>query len=204
MDEIIELWNQGGWPMIPLALCSIAGLTIIIERSIGLRANKLVPTQIIAVMQAFKNEDSVPTVQIACKTKSSPMSRVAEALLEVRNESHSYQVETLNAVGRREVERMERGLLTLEIVAGVSPLLGLLGTVLGMVTVFDAVTAQGLGDAQVLSEGISEALITTVTGLTIAIPAMAFHSFYMRKVDSLATQIHEYAAQFIIKISSSN
>ena len=87
----------------------------------------------------------------------------------VRN-SHSYQVETLNAVGRREVERMERGLLVLEIVAGVAPMLGLLGTVLGMVTVFDAVTAQGLGDAQVLSEGISEALITTITGLTIAIP----------------------------------
>jgi biopolymer transport protein ExbB len=190
--------------MIPLAFCSIAGLTVIIERSIGLRTASLIPTQIIAVMQAYKNEDSVPTVEIACKTKTSPLSRIAEALLEVRNESHSYQVETLNAVGRREVERMERGLLILEIVAGVSPLLGLLGTVLGMVTVFDAVTAQGLGDAQVLSEGISKALITTITGLTIAIPSMAFHSYYMRRVDSLASQIHEYAARFVVKLSGSD
>jgi len=203
MNELIEMWNQGGWPMVPLAVCSIAGLAVIIERSIGLRGGSLVPSQIVAVMHAYKNEDSVPTVQIACKTKTSPLSRIAEALVEVRNESHSYQVETLNAVGRREVERMERGLLVLEIVAGVSPLLGLLGTVLGMVTVFDGITVEGV-DAQVLSAGISEALITTVTGLSIAIPALGFHSFYMRKVDSLAAEINEHAAQFLIKLSGSN
>ena len=86
MEELVELWNQGGWPMIPLAACSIAGLAVIIERSIGLRTQAMIPKQIVAVMQAYKNEDSVATVQIACKTKNSPMARIAEALLDVRQE----------------------------------------------------------------------------------------------------------------------
>ena len=96
--------------------------------------------------------------------------------------------------------RLDRGLIVLEIVAGISPLIGLLGTVLGMVTVFDAIAVQGLGNAQVLSEGISKALVTTVGGLCVAIPALAFHSIFSRRVESLAVEMHDLATGFLSKL----
>jgi biopolymer transport protein ExbB len=91
-------------------------------------------------------------------------------------------------------------LIALEIVAATSPLLGLLGTVLGMVTVFNAINAEGLGNAQVLSGGISEALITTVTGLIVAIPALAFYSYFSKRVESLANELHEIGTLFIARL----
>ncbi|MDP7639362.1 MAG: MotA/TolQ/ExbB proton channel family protein, partial [Candidatus Hydrogenedentes bacterium] len=95
---------------------------------------------------------------------------------------------------------LERGLTLLEIVAGISPLIGLLGTVLGMVTVFDAITAEGIGNPQVLSNGISKALVTTVAGLCIAIPSLAFHSYFSRRVESLAMEMQDVAMGFITKV----
>jgi biopolymer transport protein ExbB len=112
--------------------------------------------------------------------------------------------DALNASGRREMERLERGLLVLEVVAGVAPLLGLLGTVLGMVSVFDAITAEGLGNAQVLSSGISEALVTTVTGLIIGIPALALYSYYVKRTDSLAIELHELGTSFVLRLAESS
>jgi biopolymer transport protein ExbB len=95
---------------------------------------------------------------------------------------------------------LERGLTMLEIIANVSPLIGLLGTVLGMVTVFDAVTAQGLGNPQILAAGISQALITTIAGLCVAIPALAFHGIYSKRVDELSIEMQERATAFLAKL----
>jgi biopolymer transport protein ExbB len=109
-------------------------------------------------------------------------------------------MQTMEAVGRTQVGVLERGLTLLEIIAGTSPLLGLLGTVLGMVTVFNAITLQGIGNPQVLSKGISQALITTVAGLCVAIPALASHSWLARRVDDLADEMHHRAAGFLGKV----
>ena len=114
---------------------------------------------------------------------------------------NGYQLlETMNSMGRRQLSYLERGLIVLEIIAGVSPLLGLLGTVLGIVTVFGAISMSGVGNPQVLSAGISKALITTVAGLTIAIPALACHGLLSRRADDLAAEMHERATSFIMKL----
>ena len=108
----------------------------------------------------------------------------------------------MHAAGRTQVGTLERGLTVLEIITGISPLLGLLGTVLGMVTVFNAITAAGLGNPQVLSGGISKALVTTVAGLTVAIPALACHTWFSRRVDDLAVEMQDRATGFIAKLQS--
>jgi biopolymer transport protein ExbB len=96
------------------------------------------------------------------------------------------------------VGQLERGLTVLEMVAGVSPLIGLLGTVLGMVTMFSAITAQGTSNPQVVSGGISEALITTVGGLAVAIPAVAAHALLSRRVEQYAIEMQERATSFLV------
>ncbi len=113
---------------------------------------------------------------------------------------HAQAIETMRAVGRTQVGQLERGLSVLEIVAGISPLVGLLGTVLGMVTVFNAVTAQGLGNPRVLSDGISEALITTVGGLCVAIPAFAAHTLLARRVEAYAIEMQDRATSFLVML----
>jgi len=122
----------------------------------------------------------------------------------VRSLSHEQIVDTMQAVGRREVERLERGLVALEVIAGISPLIGLLGTVLGMVAVFDAISVQGLGDAQVLSAGISKALVTTIAGLGVAIPTLAFHGYFTKRVESMAIEMQEIATNLSTKLSVPN
>ena len=188
--------------MIPLGLCSIAALTIIIERIYALRRPYNIPVSILDMVEVYQGEDSAsPALQI-CRKNKSPFAGLIESLIESRRLRYDQLLETLNAAGRREVERMGRGLIILEVVAGVSPLIGLLGTVLGMVTVFDAISTYGLGDTQVLSDGISEALVTTVAGLMIAIPALAFHSYFSNKVESMAIEMQDHATHFTVKLDS--
>jgi len=203
MREALDFLQTGGWPMIPLAICSVAALTVIIERFYALRRGHNIPKNIVDVIDRYQGEGSVESTIQACRRSSSALARMLEELILARRQTHAHIVESLNATGRREVERLERGMIILEIVAGISPLIGLLGTVLGMVTVFDAISTEGLGNAQVLSSGISEALVTTITGLSIGIPALALHTYFARRVDSIAIELQDLATAFVSKISHS-
>jgi biopolymer transport protein ExbB len=200
MQEILSIFIQGGWPMIPLSLCSMAGLAVILERLIALRRNRIIPEATVDLLDLYQGDSSVEPSLEHCRNHDSPFSRIVQVLIHARQLDHAQMIELLHSNGRKEVEKLERGLLILEVVAGISPLIGLLGTVLGMVTVFDAITEYGLGDAQVLSDGISKALITTVAGLSVAIPASAFHSYFSNKVDSLAIEIQQLALGFLTKL----
>lgn len=186
--------------MIPLFLCSLAALAVILERAIALRRSRVIPGAVVDVIDAYRGEGSAEAAVATCDRSSASLARLVGGIVQARNEDHPHVIETIHALGRREVERLERGLIVLEIVAGVSPLIGLLGTVLGMVTVFNAIAAEGLGDPRVLSEGISEALITTVAGLIVAIPALAFHSYFGRHVESLAIEMQDLALGFANKL----
>jgi biopolymer transport protein ExbB len=200
MSDAIALLMQGGWSMIPLAICSIAGLTVVLERLVALRRGKSIPEVIVDLLALYKGEESVESSLDMCRNYDSPFARIVQVLIHARQLDHAQMIELLHSNGRKEVERLERGLLLLEVIAGISPLIGLLGTVLGMVNVFDAITEYGLGDAQVLSDGISKALITTVAGLSVAIPALAFHSFLSKKVDSIAIEMQELSVGFLTKL----
>lgn len=201
MQETFELAQQGGWPMVFLGMCSVAAVTIIIERMLALRRSRNIPQSIIDLLEVYQGEESAEPVMQACRHNGSPFARLIESLISSREMTHAQLQDTLNASGRREVVRMERGLLVLEVVAGISPLIGLLGTVLGMVTVFNAISVHGLGDAQVLSDGISKALVTTVAGLSVAIPAFSFHSYFSRRVESMAIEMQDRATHFVVKLN---
>ena len=204
MREAIEFLQQGGWPMIPLGICSVAGLSVILERLVALRRGRNIPQSVIGLIDLYQGEESVQSAIQACRHSQSSLARIVEEMILSRKQGYTHLVESLNAIGRREVERLERGLIVLEVVAGISPLIGLLGTVVGMVTVFDAITAEGLGNAQVLSAGISKALVTTVTGLSVGIPALAFHSYLSRSVESIAIEMQELTTSFAAKLDAAN
>ena len=204
MREAIEFLRQGGWPMIPLGFCSVAGLSVILERLVALRRGRSIPQSIVGLIDLYQGEESVESAIQACRHSRSSLARIVAEMVLARKQGYTHLVDSLNATGRREVERLERGLIVLEVVAGISPLIGLLGTVVGMVTVFDAITTEGLGNAQVLSAGISKALVTTVTGLSVGIPALAFHSYLSRRVESIAIEMQELTTAFAAKLDTAN
>ena len=204
MREAIEFLRQGGWPMIPLGFCSVAGLSVILARLVALRRGRSIPQSIVGLIDLYQGEESVESAIQACRHSRSSLARIVEEMVLARKQGYTHLVDSLNATGRREVERLERGLIVLEVVAGISPLIGLLGTVVGMVTVFDAITTEGLGNAQVLSAGISKALVTTVTGLSVGIPALAFHSYLSRRVESIAIEMQELTTAFAAKLDTAN
>ncbi len=200
MNEAITLLMKGGWAMVPLAICSLLGVAIILERLVALRRHRSIPSAVVDMLAMFQGEETLEVATRICNDHASPFARIVKVLLGSRHLEHHQLIEVLHSNGRKEVERLERGLLVLEVIAGIAPLIGLLGTVLGMVSVFDAITAYGLGDAQVLSDGISKALITTVAGLSVAIPALAFHSYFSKRVDSIAIEMQELSVGFMTKL----
>lgn len=200
MFEMLHMVRQGGWTMLPLGICSVVALTIIIERAMALRRNRVIDPVTLRIIEDYEGEASAPAALIACQRCAGAFAEILAEVIRNRRLDHAQAVESLRAVGRTQVGRLERGLTVLEIVAGISPLLGLLGTVLGLVQVFDAITARGLGDPQVLSAGISKALVTTVAGLMIAIPSLAFHSLFNKRVDELATEMQDRATAFLVKL----
>jgi len=186
--------------MVFIAFCSLAGLAIIIERFVMLRRKRILDPRVVALVDhSSESTPPEPALDIGRKARG-PFARIVEEIIGARYLPDAQVVETLQATGRAQVGTMERGLTVLEIIANVSPLLGLLGTVLGMVAVFNAITIEGIGNPRVLSEGISQALITTVAGLIVAIPASAFHSWLSSRVDDMADEMHERATTFISKL----
>ncbi len=196
----LEMLMQGGWPMIPLGLCSVIAAGIFIERLAALRRRAVLAPEVVQLAEEYRNDSNGDAALRHCENASGPFARLLEEVFRSRNLNHAQVVETMHVTGRTQVGQMERGLTLLEIIASVSPLLGLLGTVLGMVTVFDAISAEGLGDPQVLSKGISQALITTIAGLCVAIPALACHSWLSRRVDDYAAEMQERATALIAKL----
>lgn len=200
MLESLHMLQQGGWTMLPLALCSIVALTIIIERAAVLRHARILPQNLLDAVRNYAGDTSVEAAARVFRRTPGPLARILEEVLESRTMQYQQAMEKMLAAGRAQTGRLDRGLTVLEIIAGVSPLLGLLGTVLGMVTVFNAITAQGLGDPHVLSDGIAKALITTVAGLCVAIPSLAFHSLYTKRADELAMEMQNVATEFLLTI----
>lgn len=200
MTNAFALISQGGFTMILLGLCSVIAVSIIIERALALRYWRIFDEDVLRALADFHGEASADRALAVCRHGHGAFARVAEEVINARHLDLGEAVQSLHAVGRTQIERLERGLTALEIIAGIAPLLGLLGTVLGMVTVFNAITAHGLGNPQVLSDGISKALITTVAGLTVAIPALAAHSVFTRRVESFAVEMQDRATTFIVRL----
>ncbi len=186
--------------MIPLLICSILALAIIIEKAYTLRMRRLIHPEIAGLVERLEGNQEMITSVAVCERVNTPFARVIKTGLANRGLPRSENVEMIQAAARQEVGHLERGLLMLEIITGISPLLGLLGTVLGIFHVFNVIVETGIGEASVLSGGISEALITTIVGLFIAIPSLVAHSYYSKRVDEIMLAIERYANILIHKL----
>ncbi len=194
---MLEFVQAGGWLMLPIILCSILAVAIVGERFWSLRKSKIVPPGLVDQVLQWHRNGQLTTAQIEEIRNGSPLGRVLAAGLVNLNHSREVMKEAIEDTGRQVVAGLERFLNTLGTIASISPLLGLLGTVIGMIKVFATITTQGVGDPGSLAGGISEALITTAAGLSVAIPSLMFYRFFRRRVDELVLNMEEESLKLV-------
>lgn len=199
-----ELIRAGGWIMLPIILCSIIALAIVLERFWSLRRTRVVPTKHIDSIHTWAKQHELDQKHVEAVRNSSPLGCILAAALEKRHHPREIIKEVVQDTGRHVVHDMEKYLNTLGTIAGVTPLLGLLGTVLGMISVFSAIITYGVGDPAPLAGGISEALITTAAGLCVAIPAYFFHRFFQGRVAAYVVDMERQAMALIETLDTEN
>ena len=182
---MLELIKAGGWPMIPLLLLSALALAIIVERFWSLRRDKLLPPGLGEEVRAWVARGKpLEAAHVDSLRSTSPLGALLAAELDVRHRGREVMRERVEDTGRHLVHRMERFLNTLGTIAAAGPLLGLFGTVVGMIQMFLGILDHGIGDANQLAGGIGKALVCTATGMVVAIPALAFHRYFRGRIAS--------------------
>jgi len=201
---VLEIIIAGGWLMAPILLCSTLAVAIIIERFWTLRRSKVTPEGLGATVEDWAARHELDGRHLNQLRAESPLGRIFASALLNRQRSRDVIKEAVEDTGRHVVHDLERFLNTLGTIAGISPLLGLLGTVIGMIEVFSAIMISGVGDANVLAGGISQALITTAAGLTVAIPSYFFYRFFRGMVAEYVISMEEKAISLIDAIERGN
>lgn len=194
---MFELVKAGGWLMLPIIICSILALAIVAERLWSLQRSRVMPRQLVAQIWQWSQSGELTDERIQGLRQGSPLGRVLAAGLVNRSHSREVMKESIEESGRHVVHELERFLNTLGTIAAITPLLGLLGTVLGMITVFSVITDVGVGNPGELAGGISQALITTAAGLTVAIPSLFFYRYFRGKVDELVVSMEQEALKLV-------
>lgn len=198
-ETLWSLLAKGGIVMYPLGLCSVVALALAIERGLSLRRHKIIPDGFIdGLKQKFsgKPEEIEPAVQF-CNSSQSPVGNIFRAGILNLSRGEDLVEKAIEDAGAREVDKMKRSLRGLSAIATISPLLGLLGTVYGMISAFQTATSGGSGKAELLARGIYEALVTTAAGLTIAIPVMLIYLYFNSRVDALVDEIDDLGIEFM-------
>ena len=196
--SLLELLMKGGYFMIPIGLCSLVGLTIIIERLVSLRRARVAPPSFMAGLKAAfgKSRDREAALEF-CRSNESPIARVMAAGLAKMPRGDEAVEQAIEDVGANEVIKLRRNLRMLFGVSAVAPLLGLLGTVSGMIKAFQITAAMGLGRADELAKGIYEALVTTYAGLLVAIPVLVAYYYFQGKIERIVSEINDLSIEFV-------
>ena len=194
---MIEIVKSGGWLMAPIILCAIISMGIMLERFWTLKQKRVIPDNLVSKVWSWVKKDQLDQTQIQSLYQGSPLGQILAAGLINRDRDRAAMKESIEDTGRHVVHELERYVETLGTIAAVSPLLGLLGTVVGMVNVFTAITSQGVGNPQALAGGIAEALITTAAGLTVAIPALIGYRYFRSRVDMLVVSMEKEALKLV-------
>jgi biopolymer transport protein ExbB len=194
---VYEMIVAGGWLMIPIMLCSVGAVAIIGERFWSLQTKKITPANLVAQIWQWHKAGSIDDQHIEALSASSPLGRILAAGLVNRNHPREIMKESIEDTGRQVAHELERYLNSLGTIAAASPLLGLLGTVFGMIQVFSAITIHGNSNPSILAGGIAQALITTAAGLSVAIPALIFHRYFRGKIDALVLKMEEEAMKMV-------
>jgi biopolymer transport protein ExbB len=190
---VIAWLASGGPVMIPIGLCSIVGLAAFFERMWSLRRSRVVPQSFCIEVIELVRQQRFDDALMLCRKRDAPMARIVEVALGARHEPRSMIKERVEEVGRREAADLERYLPILATTGSVGPLLGLLGTVQGMIQTFAAIGEGGIGQMEFVAAGISIALICTLSGLVVAIPSVMGHRFLASKVEGLLVDMEEVA-----------
>jgi biopolymer transport protein ExbB len=191
-----ELVQAGGYFMWPIILCSVAAVGILFERLWTLQRKRVLPEELIKKVSQLAESGQVNPKVIEALEKNSPLGRVMAAALANRDRGREIMMERVQDTGRHVVHELERFLNTLGTIASISPLLGLLGTVTGIIRAFNAVMLGGMGDPRLLAGGISEALITTAGGLAVAIPSFIAYRYLRGKVERIVIDMEKIAVTF--------
>ncbi|KAA0875338.1 MotA/TolQ/ExbB proton channel family protein [Nitrincola tapanii] len=194
---MFELIRSGGWLMIPILACSVAALAICLERLWFLRSSRILPEGLLAEVWELIRSGEMTPERLRSIREGSPLGALIVAGLNNSRHGREIMKESIQEAAAPVVHEMERYLNSLGTIAAITPLLGLLGTVIGMIRVFSAIMLQGTGNANVLAGGISEALITTAAGLAIAIPTLVMHRYLQRRVDSLVLVMEQEAVRLV-------
>lgn len=196
--SLFDLIVKGGIVMIPIGLCSVLALAIAIERFLSLKRHKILPPEFIAgIKGTFAGLDDIDKAVAYCQERPSPISNVFRAgISRVRQGAASIE-KAIEDAGSREVDKLKRSLRPLSMIANISMLLGLLGTVYGMISAFQSASAMGVGKADRLATGIYEALVTTAAGLTLAIPVLVVYQMLCSRVDKLVDSMDDEAIDFL-------
>jgi biopolymer transport protein ExbB len=189
--------QAGGWLMLPILACSVAATAIVLERLWTLRRGRIMPDKLMVKIWQMHRQRQLSPERIAKLRAGSPLGRILTAGLVNRHHSREVMKEAIHDTGRQVVAEMERYLSTLATIASVTPLLGLLGTVIGMIEVFGVIMDAGVGNPGVLAGGISKALITTAAGLSVAIPTLMFHRYLDSRVNKLTIAMEEQALKLV-------
>lgn len=189
--------KSGGWLMLPIIICSIAAVAICIDRFLALNPEKIAPKNLLGQVWAWIKNNQLDASKIKQLRSGSPLGRILAAGLSNSRHGRDVMKESIQEAAAHVIHDMERYLNTLGTIAAIAPLLGLLGTVIGMIKVFTAIMVQGTGNAGVLAGGISEALITTAAGLTVAIPALIMHRYYLRRIDTVVVTLEQETIKLV-------
>lgn len=180
-----------------LIATSVVGVTFIVERGLALRWNRVLPPAVQTALESCLSRADLPMLRRVCEQHQSPISRL---LLHAADHLHWPKAENVDALqtrARQEITRLERGLVVLEIVVGIAPLLGLVGTIAGMMALFGDIGQAGLTEASRLAKGIALILNATLIGLLIAIPSLIFWSYYSKKVETIAVEMETLCDEFV-------
>ena len=194
---MVEFVKAGGFLMVPIILCAIIAMGIILERFWTLQEKRVLPEDLTSKVWGWVKQDAMDQNQIQTLHQGSALGQILAAGLINRDRKRGIMKDSIEDTGRHVVHELERYLDTLGTVAAVSPLLGLLGTVIGMVEVFSEITTGGIGNPTVLAGGIAKALITTAAGLSVAIPALIGYRYYRNRVDTLVVNMEKEAIKLV-------
>ncbi len=194
---MIELVKAGGWPMIPLLLLSFVALAIIVERFWSLRRAAVMPPGLGEEVRTWARRGNLEQPHIDALRATSPLGALLAAALDVRHKSREAIRERVEDTGRHLVHRMEKYLNTLGTIAAAGPLLGLFGTVVGMIQMFLGILDHGVGDVNQLAGGIGKALVCTAAGMIVAVPALMFHRYFRGRIASNIVDMEHEAMQLL-------
>jgi biopolymer transport protein ExbB len=192
-----ELVKAGGWMMLPIILCSIAATAIVAERLWTLRISRISPPHLLGQVWRQIKDKQLNGQKLKELRASSPLGEVLAAGLANSKHGREIMKECIEEAASRVIHELERYLNALGTIAAMAPLLGLLGTVFGMIDIFGGFMENGMANAPVLAGGIAKALVTTAAGLIVAIPAVFFHRYLLRRVDELVVAMEQEAIKLV-------